>query len=1272
MPQSADDFLGDHPSADDFLGGEQKPKALSGPKGEDNGSWLQAAEAVADTAKTVAGNIIPGAIKGVAKAGAYLAAPLAGEGTHPGDNPFTPGETTKSWDKAIDDFVDSYTPDWLAKPSTAAGQQNVELASKAMGAVGDQVRKVPGIGEGAAEVGGDIMNASPLLGVPGLARGAYGAADSAFGAANKILRGGEEAAPAAPSTPTSRAFGTSPPVGQPDALGHPVDGGLPENTHEARSSLLSRVVQNEDGTPVQQRQSAAQGNKKMAADDYQLGKLPEGDPTGDRFRQQFQDEKNGLIRHATQTVNAAEGADVGVRGTDEDVRVERANNIQAAHDAIDNAAQANSARLYQEAAANAAATGARLQAFPELQNVIGTPAARNIAAARGWQGTLDGMAGEVQRMMGDNGGSLDPNQAEQLRQSFNQMRTPANARVVDEATRALTQDVTNATGKDFYADARANHAMRMQTTGSPEMQDLFGRDANGNWRTPRAQLADSVTKLPAEQLNKLMSVWRSAAATGDETLAGAARQGINEVQGHAANQVLGKTVSTAAQNARDLWNGSSVTQHLNNNAARLREIFADKPQVLQRFQDLDDAGKILNAPQAYPGASAQAALNAVRGGIGARIAKYAGGAGAAVGSLVAGPYGAIAGERFGSLAGDRIAAGAAARGANRSFRAGAPATEVEVPPAGNQAPWMPRPPRAEAAPRGGAQAAMDELTGRNRAASELGKGLEGADASTVREYAAADRGVQSHLQKGDTTAGGLLSALAEHTQDETGVGEIRKNLQRGVDKNGDVTIKTHDGPFMANGEEAVGHYDPDSNTIHLAKDADTQTAYHELVHAYTSRFIDANPNAAATKELSRLYNAVKKVKGVDPNLAALKDEHEFLAEAVSNPSFQRLLGKIKDPSAPGKMWNTIVETVSKALGMAHTKATQSALNHALKLHDVISNAPQKALRTDASPVSGHTTARMTLNHAPDSDRYTGSHLSDDTMDSILRGNYIKSKLADGTPIRIVHARQPGHSHLDSLVTMFKDQDIPKSEQPMLRNHIEMFGGRGSGDYVLGRLFYASKDVDGKVGGPGLRHNPNITANKRYTDDAIKPVKGIASRLYQEAEANGGLIPYSSEPGQDFERTEEGKAFRNQSEPGRMIGLRGQGAGGTKIRTEKVNEPVSREELMEHMLKEGGYSSHVVAAARNNGMSPEAAEDFYKEYQSRRPAKVESPPARGQRRQAEPTEADDTAHISDKDEAISHILSNIGSISTTTISRLARRYQMKREIVDGLMRLRADM
>jgi hypothetical protein len=201
------------------------------------------------------------------------------------------------------------------------------------------------------------------------------------------------------------------------------------------------------------------------------------------------------------------------------------------------------------------------------------------------------------------------------------------------------------------------------------------------------------------------------------------------------------------------------------------------------------------------------------------------------------------------------------------------------------------------------------------------------------------------LLKTDSPYKDIISHLRKHVEDVP----IRPTMEDIVDRSGKQW--PHNTP---------GLWDPVPREIHLRIDAQgpqrLQTALHEVVHAATSTFIHNNPFHPLTVELRRLHTiAIARAKDVISHAKimgtplkgtlekigsgrpyrgdykgtdmfyGLTDLREFMAEAITRASFQRML---LHSEKFAKAWQTLrattnrmIETIGKMFGLNKMKDT---------------------------------------------------------------------------------------------------------------------------------------------------------------------------------------------------------------------------------------------------------------------------------------------------------------------------------------------------------------
>ena len=128
-----------------------------------------------------------------------------------------------------------------------------------------------------------------------------------------------------------------------------------------------------------------------------------------------------------------------------------------------------------------------------------------------------------------------------------------------------------------------------------------------------------------------------------------------------------------------------------------------------------------------------------------------------------------------------------------------------------------------------------------------------------------------------------------------------------------------------NGELPAGLYVGADNAILLNQRTgiNAYTFLHEMAHAATLFEIETNPQSSTVKRLNKLYEDVKATYGKykpygTANLA------EFVAEAYSNPEFQRDLARINPKGGPFSAWQKFQEIIAKFFGFDKLGGTAQA------------------------------------------------------------------------------------------------------------------------------------------------------------------------------------------------------------------------------------------------------------------------------------------------------------------------------------------------------------
>ena len=430
-----------------------------------------------------------------------------------------------------------------------------------------------------------------------------------------------------------------PPAGAPDLKASPAE-------QARRIRVLNEIGLN--GTPV--RASAITADPLAAGTDAQVAKLDS--PAGRQMRATLDNERAGLQSYSGATTEATGGR---IGGTQTDTMA-RGESVQGALEGLSDQYRTRVGALYRAADHAAQGVPTELKGF---QDVLGDDSLMTNQDRVGLRGGLNAYLRKL-GVVDDNGNvTASVSQAETIRKYLNDEWSPQNSKLVGKLKDALDDDVTKDAGSDIYEQARALRAQRGATLDNPKgIASLI--DASGpngiNRVVPAEGVMGKLETMPVAQLEHVVKTLGGM----DGELAPQGQQALSDMRSHFAQRVEDIGGKTEGQ-----WNSRGVNQYLKNNAARLQTVFSGRPDLLNRFYTLNEAGKILRYDASYPGAAAQA-VNLARSGVLPTLVR--GGmrlGGAAVGATF-GPLGAGAGETLGDIFGSRVAGSAAENAALKS------------------------------------------------------------------------------------------------------------------------------------------------------------------------------------------------------------------------------------------------------------------------------------------------------------------------------------------------------------------------------------------------------------------------------------------------------------------------------------------------------------------------------------------------------------------------------------------------------------------------------
>ena len=532
------------------------------------------------------------------------------------------------------------------KEGEAAGPAVADFATRAGASP-----QVAGALGAAANTG---IQAIPML-LPGVAKGAFKGAPEAAPRIEPTMDPEETVPLAAKDLPLSASGASRLPSFEPADIpgtqmkvdNEPVEGGLPAGIDKLRADILRRVgLQNA-------RESALTGNAQAAATDYQMTKFDE--PAGQAAKAQFDTERQALASHAEGVVRDTGGS----IGTDEDSLSARGQTIAAPFDALKDYFEQAKQKAYD--AAGQKAQGKPVGTMDGVQNLLKDPDFTETLLAKDQGNLLGSIQRQFQRFQDLNPQGFTVDNAENFRKWLNQVWTPDNSNTIGRVKAALDDDVLKGAGEDIYGPARQTVQLEKQVFGQNGIGKLMDSDPKNplNRSTPYEKIPDALTRLPVAQYQNLIKTLQ----TMPDEIQPQAQAAVSEIKAHLANKVADAGSSTQGQ-----WNAPAVSKVLKANSAKFQAAFEDQPQVLQKLQYLDSAGKILKVNQSYPGAAAQAANAMKRGLLSRAITHVAGSAGGAAGSVL-GPLGAAGGAALGEAAGSRLGSAVGERAALNRWNA---------------------------------------------------------------------------------------------------------------------------------------------------------------------------------------------------------------------------------------------------------------------------------------------------------------------------------------------------------------------------------------------------------------------------------------------------------------------------------------------------------------------------------------------------------------------------------------------------------------------------
>jgi hypothetical protein len=229
--------------------------------------------------------------------------------------------------------------------------------------------------------------------------------------------------------------------------------------------------------------------------------------------------------------------------------------------------------------------------------------------------------------------------AENFRQWLNAVGrdNPQSGQFISQVKQALDSDVAAAGGAGLFDQARGMWQQRQQMLADPgQLSKLLGdQDGTGlNRNVPLEKVGPRVVGMDGANFRNLLGSLSKIEKMAPE-LAPDVQGSLAEIRGQAAKQLA----DAGGNNV--YWNANKFSQTAQSMAPKLKLIF--NSNEMSALRTLNEAGRIIRQPGAYPGAAAQH-INMFRSGISTALPYAAN----AAGHAIAGPFGGFAGQFAGN------------------------------------------------------------------------------------------------------------------------------------------------------------------------------------------------------------------------------------------------------------------------------------------------------------------------------------------------------------------------------------------------------------------------------------------------------------------------------------------------------------------------------------------------------------------------------------------------------------------------------------------------
>jgi hypothetical protein len=232
-------------------------------------------------------------------------------------------------------------------------------------------------------------------------------------------------------------------------------------------------------------------------------------------------------------------------------------------------------------------------------------------------------------------------------------------------------------------------------------------------------------------------------------------------------------------------------------------------------------------------------------------------------------------------------------------------------------------------------------------------------------------------------------------------------------------------------------YDPETDTLTMRRGMmDNNVFFHEALHAATIHLID-NPDklSGARKEaynrLLELYNYSKGTLS-NENLGSygLKDLHEFVSEAMSNPDFQTLLRAMRYKSTPFSLWNEFTTAITK-LFKTPSKEESDVMVEVMRATNILMAGPMgmEGMTIKSTPKA---MSRIALKAIP-----AGAEMPTKTTVKRLMTPTEWNEIRRDMPYIISSATSATRPQLLGALTLRQIDDLTKGRIPQVGNFIRV-------------------------------------------------------------------------------------------------------------------------------------------------------------------------------------------------------------------------------------------